>query len=349
VQPNAWKKIDAQLKAALAPLRDALAAERSRNRTAREALVAQAVALGAKHAERDAPAQVRALQAQWKAHATAAPLAPRDERILWEQFRGACDAVFAARDKQRNEAEQRKHEQRHAFVALCEQLEQLAHATDKDDDQVRRVQRELQTQWRNAVGGSQAPPGAVDARFRNARTAVEGMLAARARARASEAWQMLLAKERLCAEVDLLVGAEGDAAPDTGFAAAAVQRWDALPPLPDAWEKQMLARRDAALAALSDPDAGFDYREQMESDAPARREMLAELELLLGLETPAELRAQRLAVQVKRLRDRFKSTPTSDARAAEDLLLAWCTRPGMAEPGDPERCERIVASLARKR
>ncbi len=84
VEPGAWKKLDARLKAALAPVRDALAGARDSAKVGRQALIAEATALAAKATERDAPSQVKAIQARWQEHAKAMPLAQRDERALWE-------------------------------------------------------------------------------------------------------------------------------------------------------------------------------------------------------------------------------------------------------------------------
>jgi hypothetical protein len=349
VEPGTWKKVDAQLKVALAPLRDALSAARNQAKAEREALVTQATALAAKGSERDAPAQVRALQAKWKEHATATPLAPRDERVLWEQFRAACDAVFSARDSHRKEAENRKHEHRRAFETLCEQLEQLARATDKEDAEIRRVQRELQTQWKNASAGPDAAPAPIDARFRAARAAVEAMLTARTRAREAEVWRTLAAKERLCEELDTLVIANQESGQAVAMAATVQQRWEGLPPLSGAWEKKMLERRDAALHALSGDDARSEHVERIDDGLEARREALLELELLLSLDTPPDLQPQRLALQVKHLRNRFKSTAPSSTGVAEEHLLAWCARPGVADSRDRQRCERVIASLERRR
>jgi hypothetical protein len=349
VDPGAWKKIDAQMKAALAPLRDVLSEARNHAKTERSALVAQAVALASKARDRDAPAQVRALQARWKEQATATPLAPRDERTLWEQFRAACDAVFSTRDNERKEAENRKHEHRRAFEVLCEQLEQLARSSDKDDAEIRSLQRDLQAQWRTASTGSESPPAAVDARFRSARAAVEAMLTARTRKREAEVWQALMARERLCEELDALVLANRESDQARVAADLVQQRWVGLPPLSTAWEKKLIERRDAALHALTDDDARLDHIDRIEEEKEARSEDLAALELLLGLETPADLRAQRLAVQVKQLRERFKSTPATQTGAAEERLLGWCGRPGVADARDLQRCERIIASLERRR
>lgn len=349
VEPGAWKKLDARLRATLAPLRDALAGARNQAKAEREALVAQAAALAEKGFERDAPAQVKTLQARWKEQATATPLAPRDERVLWEKFRAACDAVFSARDNQRKAVEDRKHEHRRAFEALCEQAEQLARDTGKDEAEARRALRELQTQWKSAAAGHDAAPGALEARFRSARSAVEAALMARTRAREAEVWRMLLAKERLCEELDALSLREPDGT-GNDTAASVQQRWEALPPLAAAWEKKILARRDAALHALSgDEDARLDHRDRIEAQFEARREALLELEMMFGIETPPDLQPQRLALQVKHLRNRFKSTAPDTSGAAEEHLLAWCVLPGVADARDHQRCERIVASLERRR
>jgi hypothetical protein len=342
VDPGAWKKLDGQLKAALAPLRAVLAETRGKARAEREALVTQAKALAEKAGERDAPAQVKALQAKWKDHAIASPLAPRDERVLWEQFRAACDAVFNARDSQRKETDKRKREHGRAFEALGEQMERLAHDS-ADDAEVRRVQRELQTQWKNAATG-ETPPASLETRFRRARVAVDTMLAGRARSRDAALATALVQKAQVCEELDALVKQDQPAT----SAEPVVARWEALPALPDAWEKTMRARRDAAVQALSDETAWFDYSDRIDAERDTRAEGLIELEMVLGLDTPADQRALRLAVQVKQLRSRFKTAAGSPG-AAEEQLLAWCARPGLGDARDHQRLERIVGALARPR
>jgi hypothetical protein len=78
VNPGAWKKLDARLKAAIAPLRDALSAARNQAMESRRALIAEAGALASKAMERDALAQIKAIQARWQEHARALALGRRD-------------------------------------------------------------------------------------------------------------------------------------------------------------------------------------------------------------------------------------------------------------------------------
>lgn len=354
VDPGAWKKLDLRFKAALAPLREALSAARERAKAGRQALIDEVTALAARAMERELPSQIKAIQAKWQAEAKALALAQRDERALWNQFRAACDAVFDARQSKRKEEDGRKNEHRRGLQELCAQLEQLARAADKDDQEVRRVLRDLQDQWKNKAGAGSPELRELESRYTKARAAVEAMLSARVRSREAAVWQTLAAKERLCEELDLLLRPGAGAAPPEAMpaeaqSAAARERWAALPALPAAWEKKMLARRDAALLALADAEAAGKYLARMEQGAASRRQALLELELALGLESPPELQQQRLALQVKQLKERFSGAAGTGAVTAGERALAWCAHAGVAEALDRQRCERILAKIEQTR
>jgi len=349
VDPGTWKKLDLKLKAALAPLRAALSAARDRAKAGRQALIDEAAALVAKAMEREVPSQVKAIQARWQTEAKELPLAQRDERALWTKFRAACDAVFEARMSKRKEEDGRRDEYRHALQELCAQAEQLAGLTDKDEPDIRRALHELQDQWKQKAGTSSPDRRDLESRFTKAKGAVEAMLSARARSREAAVWQTLVAKERLCEELDGLLRS-GDAVSQTeAQSAAAQEKWAALPALPAAWEKKMLARRDAALTALSDAGLAANYLAHMEQDAAARRETLLELELLLGMDSPPEVQPQRLALQVKKLKERFSSAASTGAVTAAERLLAWCAQAGVADALDRQRSERILARVEQTR
>jgi hypothetical protein len=107
----------------------------------------------------------------------------------------------------------------------------------------------------------------------------------------------------------------------------------------------MLARRDAALAALSDAVAAGKYLARMEQGAAGRGEGLLELELLLGIDSPSEVQPQRLALQVKKLKERFSSEASTGAVTAAERVVAWCAQPGVAAASDRQRFERILARV----
>jgi hypothetical protein len=346
IEPGLWKILDARLKAGLAPLRDALSAAREQATARRLALIEEVTAVAARAMERDAPAQVKAIQAKWQAQAKEMALAPRAERALWEQFRAACNAVFQAREAKRKREDDLKHESRRALEDICVQLEQLTLATDKEDQYLRRALHDLEGQWRQRARASDPALRGLESRLTKAKRTLEAALSARARGREAAVWQTLAAKERLCEEVEgLLRSRQGTADP----VAALTARWTALPALPAAWEKAMLIRRDAALGALAGEATAAEYVTRIELGAESRREVLLELEILLGLECPPDLQAQRLALQVKHLRQRFQSATTIGPNTAGELLLAWCARPGVVDARDRQRCERVFSAMERAR
>jgi len=349
LEPRLWKKLDAELKAALAPVRDALGAARDEAKATRQQLIDEVTALAGNALDRETPSKVKAIQAKWQEHAKAITLAQRDERALWEQFRTACDAVFKARHDKRSADDARKQAGRRTLEDLCVQLEQLTKDTGSSDQDLRRRSRELQDQWRKQLPPKDPALRDLEARFRKAVAGVDTALAIRVRSRQSAVWDTLAAKERLCEELDKQVLA-GDQPGDPGeHSAAAEAQWSALEPLPPGWEKKMLARRDAALRALADPGAAVEYVKRIDKAAAGRQEALLELELLLGLESPPELQSQRLALQVKQLRDRFKSAVTVSAESAGERLSDWCAQSGVVDARDRARCERVFAAIKRNR
>jgi hypothetical protein len=70
---------------------------------------------------------------------------------------------------------------------------------------------------------------------------------------------------------------------------------------------------------------------------------------MLGIPSPADLQKERLAVQVRELRDRFKRTASGGAVSAADLLLKWAGLPGTADVRDRQRSAAVVAKLERHR
>ncbi|MDB5811385.1 MAG: hypothetical protein JWN94_3507 [Betaproteobacteria bacterium] len=345
VEPRAWKKLDTELKAALAPLRDALGAARDEAKAARIAMIDEAKSLADKAMERDTLNQVKALQARWQEHAKQLSLLQRDERTLWDQFRAACDAIFKARDAKRKEQGDAKHQGRRALEEIGAQLEALAAATDKSDQEIRKAARDLGDQWRKLRGGPDPALRGVEVRFKKAQTAVDAMLAERARAQKAAVWTTLASKEQLCEELDGLVRA-GNAAADA--ATAPSEKWNALPELPADWEKKLRTRRDAAVGALAETAVADTYRQRIEAGSEVRRERLLELEIALSLDSPPEFQQQRLALQVKQLRDRFKNAAATGADTAAERLVAWCAEPGIADAEDRRRSERIFKKVSAK-
>jgi len=335
VDPGAWKKLDEKYRAAIGPVRQALMESRGAGKAGREALIAEVTALLAEAQGRETPSKVKAIQLRWQAEAKAHPVGHRDERALWEKFRTACDAVFEARNAERKAADEKKGEGRRALEAIVARLEGLAKESEKSEGDLRRELREVEDAWRKSAGRPDPSMRGLENRLKSARTAVEGTLKAKARARESAVWQALLERERLCEGLD--AKAIAGEAPE---AEAAMDAWSHLAEVPKDWEKRLVARRDAALAAKADA-----HRARADKAAPVRARHLLELEAALGIDSPPEFQAERLQLQVNRLRERFASGGGAASLTPPDRLLAWCAEPGVAEGRDRDRIARILSRL----
>jgi len=340
VDPGAWKKLDARFRETVGLVRQVLVTARGEGKAGREALIAEVTALAVNAAhDREAPTKVKALQQRWQAEAKAHPVGHRDERLLWEQFRAACDNVFEARNAKRKEFDEKKSEGRRALEEIAQRMDQLARETEKAENDLRKELREVDDAWRKAFGRPDPSLKGVESRFRNARSAAEALLNEKVRVRESAIWQALAARERLCDELDALAAGGGSAEEPL-----VREQWAALAEVPAPWEKRMAARRDAALKALADGEADA-HRARVDKASAARALGLLELEMALGIESPPELQQQRLALQVAKLRERFKSAGSTPADEPPERLLAWCAAPGIAERRDRERFERILGRL----
>jgi DNA repair protein SbcC/Rad50 len=159
----------------------------------REQLVAAAKTLGeSKPLARDAIDKVRALQAQWQAHAKALPLPRREENALWSAFKAATDAVFTARDAaraardaeagERNKARVERDAARTAREAETARLrDAVAHAAQARFDGLIEAMRlcdereaagevtpDLEARWNALQNLPKAWKPAMEARFRGA-------------------------------------------------------------------------------------------------------------------------------------------------------------------------------------
>ena len=105
----------------------------------RERLIAAVKSLGeSQPLARDAIDKVRALQAQWQAHAKALPLPRREENALWSAFKAATDALFTARDAARaareSEAGERSKERADREAAMKRERAERETATKRQRD-----------------------------------------------------------------------------------------------------------------------------------------------------------------------------------------------------------------------
>ena len=98
------------------------------------------------------------------------PIAQRDERALWEQFRTACDAVFDARQAKRKEEDSKKSEHRRALDEVVAALDAAARAGDEPEQNLKRALRDAQDQWKKLSATFDPAVREVEGRFKESET-----------------------------------------------------------------------------------------------------------------------------------------------------------------------------------
>ena len=302
-------------------------------RLQRERLLASARALAADAAihGRDLGDKARDLQAQWQQHARALPLARADENALWLDFKTAIDGAFSAREAafQARDAQFRAHGAERA--ALIERLERVG--ADTPAAVLGRTLAEVDAAWQRAGPAPRSEAPMLDARFRQAREAVQRWLGGSA----ERAWQAtcdaLEAKLALCDEL-----ARGGGADATGPAEVA-QRWSALPVLPEPFEQILAAR--AGLASTG-AQGGGPLR------AATTDELLLQLEAAWGLESPPAFEAARRELKLLAMKAALESRrPKVEASTPEQRLAELLRRPGL-DALQRERLGAVVIALRRR-
>jgi len=116
-------------------------------------------------AEWDATAnQIKELQGQWK---KIGPVPRAQSDAVWKRFRKACDAFFARRQEQLEQASGERDENLKRKLALCDEVERLAGA-EGDQEEVANQIKGAQARWKKIGPVPRAQSDAVWARFRQA-------------------------------------------------------------------------------------------------------------------------------------------------------------------------------------
>lgn len=295
----------------------------------REQLIARADALarelGHNPALRDAAPRVRELQAEWQQAARTVPLARAVESALWARFKAATDAAFAQRAAAFDARDAELAANLAAREALLERLSSVS--LDADAAELQRALNDVDRAWRQPIELPRAAAGAIEARFREARTAVAQALADSAQ----RGWQVqcdtLLAKLRLCESRESSEAAPLDEA-------ERAREWAAHAALPAAWEQALAARWTHPVAP--GPLA-----------APAVDDLLLQLEAALDLLATPEMQAARRELKLRALKDTLEGRATSALAPAAQRAqwLAAALRQGGLAVAQRERLHAVIAAL----
>jgi DNA repair protein SbcC/Rad50 len=325
------KRLEREFEAALQRVRQPLAQQQAAAIAQREQLIAAVLAL--EPAARDMPEALRTLQQRWQQMAQAVPLERRQEQQLWQRFRGACDQAFAQRKQAAASSEQLRQRHLQDKEALCQLLEQGRH---QPVAQIRQLLARSEAAWAGIGAVPRAQEAPLEQRRQAALAALRATLEQAKRAAGAAACDSLRGKLALCQELEQqLVTGSSFSAQERQQAHA---RWQALPALADAWEQALRGRFDALWVAVD--GAGAEYALQLEQNQPQLLQALLQLEILNGVDSPAEWSRQRLQLQVEVLAAKLKRGDAAESSQAQ--LVALCALPALTDHDASQRCARLL-------
>jgi exonuclease SbcC len=321
------ERMDAAVRRLEAPLQ----AARRHARAEREALVARARALAddGPGRGRGLTGEVRALQAEWRQHAKALPLARADEQAVWADFKAGIDDAFAAREAAfcAREAEFEAHAAERAAL-----IERLQVRPEDSPAAQRRALAEVDAAWQGCGPASRARAAALDAEFRCAREALRQWL----NESTQRAW--LATCNALDAKLALCLAREQEATADAVAVdpAALAASWQALPALPPPLEDALRRRADAS------PAEGPDT-------APSVDDLLLQIETAWDLPTPPAFESARrernlLAMKLA-LEGRRAGVPET---FLPDAAMAHLLGRGALDDGQRARLAAVLAAWRRR-
>ncbi len=307
-----------------------LEAARASERERREQLIAAAEALAAQPELGRAMSEAKALQERWNQPVISVRLKRQDEEQLWQRFRAACNGIFERRDAARAEQNAQRQavaETRQTLLAAFAAVVATPLASDADADALRQALARFRSDWDAGKPSGRDATDKLEAQARDLQQQAQQKLDALRNEKYRARFDLMAQKAALAERVE---AAAVVSAPLDETLAAAKAAWDALPPLA-AKSENPLAKRFAAASQVTQAALAAGHA--------ARADLLLDLEIDLGLPSPASCTDIRRARQLARLQNRFGSA-SPQAAETESLLARWY---GMAALPDATFEARVAA------
>jgi len=288
-------------------------------------LISQAQELIDFEDRREAMARAKALQQEWK---TAGPSSYKEDKQLWEQFREACDKIFAKPDtsKPRKRAATNVADQE-----IQKTLDALQTFNALSDAELRAARGDFNATVRAFIGALDHRTKKQRSRLIDQFNHLKRNLDARFRALPDKKSQILIEQIRAHTQLldkvegQLLTGAEDFSEVKARFEAEA---WQQLDPTNDPELDSLLQGR--ASDVLSTNDA-LEYQKCATAAESRLRELCILLEIRAGADSPESDRAQRMSLQLAQLQSGFGQNKSSQSEnvqfAHRSRLLSLCMGP----------------------
>jgi hypothetical protein len=321
------KRLDADFDHAMQMLQKPLRQQWQAESMRRERIIDEVCAIDPR--DRTAADTIRQLQERWQESARALPLGNKEEQELWRRFRTACDSLFALRKEASDAAGEERRKNLRAKEAVCSMLEA---ALDDPAEGLAAVLRDTTAEWNGIGPVPNADDRAVHERYRAAVSSVQARLDIAGSEEKQANYQALCEKLALCQAAEAAV--VGNVDPNE---ASWNLHWMVLPPLAGRQESMLRARFDAAINAMNLSDSL--YASMLQANNAMLRQELLRLEIIFGLESPAELSADRMKMQIEVLQNSLGGNKEEARSARLDIL---CSLPAFADEQTAMRMAELL-------
>jgi len=288
VDRNQYKKLQQQFKNAIAPIRSAISDFHLSNSNAKQALIVKAEQLLSSEDVYAAIETVKGLQQNWRAIGFAGN---HQESQLWQKFRHVNDELFAKRQQAKTEQQAAQSSQQLEFENQLAAIEtNYKEISDKNDDKALNVIKHDIDDLLTQVIANKPVIKAVAHRLESFIKEIDSLLKANNETKLKQSWLSLFELMALQANDEL--------DPET------LHTCGKFTQLTTFWQKRIQEH--------------VKLTEYVQDNT--RLDKTLEIEILGQAESPQELSAQRLQVQVKLMQDQMLSGTEIDL---SKLLVQW--------------------------
>ena len=310
--------------------------EQTNNVGKKESLIAAAEKLLELSDETEAIEQAKQFQTSWK---TIGITPRKKDDLLWKKFRQHCDALFERRDQSRRQVQEDRNKQLDQAKKLCEQLENAASLSRaqilETPDLAAQIDKRLKAL-------TDLPKGQEEKLRKRYNKAAEIFSTLLKQAKLLHKQTQLQHVRTLAEWINTLAQSDeinGD---------QLEQKWQTLTTdIPSSWLTPFSKRYQAAINKETTPSDADQAKTTKDKSLLCIR-----MEILAGLESPEETKAERMAYQVSRLSEGMKSAKGSSSNAdklarnssetAVEIELEWLN---LLKPAQTSESQNELAKL----
>ncbi|WP_237133981.1 DUF349 domain-containing protein [Pseudohongiella sp. O18] len=285
----------------------------------KQALIDQAKALVEEADLAAAINQAKKLQADWKA---LGPGSYQDDRKLWTEFRGACDALFARRDQvsreQRNQGNKAENEAR----KIIGQLNALMALDDEQFADARAQYNDLSKAFRAALSPDmKAQRKNLQDQFNKLARRFDARMKTLPDRKTMQLMQLITARAEYCQKLEAKLLSKKAV---TETADEITAQWQAFDSVGDPALGNLLEQRLQQLLAhvAAAPDDGKTIKAAALQQADAMRLLCVDAEIMCGVDSPASDKALRMQQQLNQLQKGLGRMPATQKERLENVQQA---------------------------